>query len=124
MVVDALIGTWLKNPPEHPIILAGSTGSRGTTARLMRAIASLPQGAVILPGFDTSMTTRDWANLSSEKHKAEDHPQYRLKAFMDEVDVSPDQVQPWDETVVSRADQTDATDITGPAPRADHGSMA
>jgi len=99
MVVDALIGTWLKNPPEHPIILAGSTGSRGTTARLMRAIASLPQGAVILPGFDTSMTTRDWANLSSDKHKAEDHPQYRLKAFMDEVDVSPDQVQPWDETV-------------------------
>ena len=36
----------------HPVIVAGSTGSRGTTALLMQAVARLPQGALVLPGFD------------------------------------------------------------------------
>ncbi len=50
---------WEETPPQHPIILAGSTGSRGTTLLLMQAIAKLPQGAVILPGFDFDMPPPD-----------------------------------------------------------------
>ncbi|WP_069307716.1 double-strand break repair protein AddB, partial [Methylobrevis pamukkalensis] len=38
-----------------PIIAAGSTGSIPTTARLLAAIARLPQGAVVLPGLDTDL---------------------------------------------------------------------
>ena len=54
-VVTALSEKWADNPPDHPIIVAGSTGSRGATSLLMQAVAKLPQGAVILPGFDNDL---------------------------------------------------------------------
>ena len=75
--VLALTQRWQENPPDHPIVVAGSTGSRGTTFHLMKAVAALPQGAVILPGFDFDMPLRVWAQLSDPK-TSEDHPQYRF----------------------------------------------
>ena len=36
----------------HPVIAAGSTGTVPATARLLKVIASLPNGAVVLPGLD------------------------------------------------------------------------
>src|SRR5262249_24675146 len=36
-----------------PVIAAGSTGSMPATATLLAAIATLPHGAVVLPGLDT-----------------------------------------------------------------------
>lgn len=52
---DALIAYFRHMKPEVPVILAGSTGSVPRVKRLMRAISDLPQGAVILPGFDTDL---------------------------------------------------------------------
>ena len=34
----------------HPVIAAGSTGTVPSTARLLKVIAALPNGAVVLPG--------------------------------------------------------------------------
>ena len=42
LVVMRLVSQWQAQPPDAPIILAGSTGSRGTTALLMQAVARLP----------------------------------------------------------------------------------
>ena len=36
----------------YPVIAAGSTGTVPATARLLATIASLPNGAVVLPGLD------------------------------------------------------------------------
>ena len=44
-----------KDPPKTPVIVAGSTGSRGTTMLLMKAVVKLPQGVLLLPGFDFDM---------------------------------------------------------------------
>jgi ATP-dependent helicase/nuclease subunit B len=41
--VLALMARWQADPPAGPVILAGSTGSRGTTALLARAVARLPK---------------------------------------------------------------------------------
>ena len=38
-----------------PVIVAGSTGSSRATARLIGAVARLPQGAVVLPGLDQAL---------------------------------------------------------------------
>ena len=41
---------------ERPVIAAGSTGSIPATAALLKAIAALPRGVLVLPGLDTSLT--------------------------------------------------------------------
>ncbi|WP_127116126.1 double-strand break repair protein AddB [Shimia sediminis] len=93
-VVETLSETWRTNPPQHPIILAGSTGSRGTTLMLMKAVARLPQGAIILPGFDTNMPRGTWDTLG-DALTAEDHPQFRFQKLMDSLGITPDDIQLW-----------------------------
>ncbi len=94
LAVEALVAAWAQTPPQDPVIVAGSTGSRGTTALLMQAVARLPQGAVVLPGFDFHMTPAVWANLD-DALTAEDHPQYRFHRLMAALGIAPDQVQKW-----------------------------
>jgi len=59
------------NPPAGPVIAAGSTGTVPATAHLLEVIASLPNGAVVLPGLDISLDEDSWASLA--KHP--EHPQ-------------------------------------------------
>lgn len=93
-VADHLIAAWQAVPPAHPILIAGSTGSRGTTARLMKAVARLPQGALVLPGFDFDMPAHGWAALD-EAPSPEDHPQYRFLRLMNALDIAPQDIRPW-----------------------------
>lgn len=96
-VIETLISGWTNKPPEHPVILAGSTGSRGTTRLLMSAVARLPQGAIILPGFDFDMPEDAWSDLSSAL-VAEDHPQYRFRLLMQAMEIAPSDIRRWSDT--------------------------
>ncbi|WP_298566861.1 double-strand break repair protein AddB [uncultured Aliiroseovarius sp.] len=98
MVIEATIQKWHADPPAHPILIAGSTGSRGATAMLMEAVAKLPQGAVILPGFDYDMPPEIWAQLR-DALSSEDHPQFRFAKLMDRLGMLPTAVMNWTETV-------------------------
>lgn len=93
-VVDALARRWRASPPTDPILIAGSTGSRGTTRAFMRAVARLPQGAVLLPGFDTDLPADGWAQLRDEGGSP-DHPQYRYLTLMDELEIAPADIPLW-----------------------------
>ncbi|CUI40699.1 double-strand break repair protein AddB [Cognatishimia activa] len=94
MIIQRLADHWADNPPEHPVILAGSTGSRGTTMLLMQAVAKLPQGALVLPGFDFDTPPSVWSALS-DALTAEDHPQYRFAKVLSELGLTADEVQDW-----------------------------
>ena len=48
---------WSAAPP-GPVYVAGSTGSQPATAALMRVVANLPQGCVVLPGLDQDLPRR------------------------------------------------------------------
>ena len=93
-VTEHMIREWTCKPPTHPIIVAGSTGSRGSTALLMHAVAWLPQGAVVLPGFDFDLPPTVWAQLN-DALTAEDHPQFRLAQIVDALGVSAQDVRQW-----------------------------
>lgn len=93
-VIETLVDHWIDTPPSHPIIVAGSTGSRGATSLFMQAVAKLPQGAVILPGFDRDMPADVW-NKMDQINGGEDHPQFRFKALCDTLGMTPSEVQPW-----------------------------
>jgi double-strand break repair protein AddB len=92
-LVTRLESSWAAEPPGDPVIVAGSTGSRGSTHRLMAAVARLPQGAVVLPGFDFDLPAPVWKVLSLSG--AEDHPQCRFAKFCATLALPPGAVTAW-----------------------------
>lgn len=98
-VIERLVDLWAHSPPEAPVLMVGSTGSRGATQLLMQSIARLPQGAVILPGYDTEQPQGVWDELWLEDGlPAEDHPQFRFARLLKALGTGPEQVAPWSET--------------------------
>lgn len=97
-VAKAWAMAWAENPPAHPVIVAGSTGSRGATRIFMTAVARLPQGALVLPGFDTDLTPAVWDRLGAHEPGAADHPQYGFRALADALDFDPATVPAWIDT--------------------------
>jgi ATP-dependent helicase/nuclease subunit B len=51
------------SPPQGPVIVAGVTGSVPTTAELMRAVAKLENGAIVLPALDTALDEESWKEI-------------------------------------------------------------
>ena len=102
---DALLENWAKAPPMDPFLLVGSTGSRGTTFDLMCAVARLPQGAVVLPGYDAYLPGPVWKTLTDpEDFALEDHPQYRFAALAQALCLDPSSdIEQWRETKVDEA---------------------
>jgi double-strand break repair protein AddB len=96
-LIQRIVARWNDDPPPNPLIIAGSTGSRGTTSMLMQAVAQLPQGAVILPGLDTDMPTAVWAELDQQL-LSEDHPQYRFRHFMRALNLPRNAITDWSDT--------------------------
>lgn len=94
MALMRLVEGWEAQPPADPIIVAGSTGSRGTTFALMRAVACLPKGAVVLPGVDEDMPQHVWDSLS-DAMTGEDHPQFRFARLMSELGLTRGQLMSW-----------------------------
>lgn len=90
---------WTVEPPQDPVIVAGSTGSVPATADLMRVVAGLPQGAVILPGLDTESDAATWTAIKGDPS----HPQNGLARLLDQFDVTRQDVRSWS-TAQPRAD--------------------
>lgn len=88
----AVVSSWTAEPPANPVIIAGSTGSRGTTRILMEAVARSATGYVVLPGLDPDLPPAIWPKLG------EAHPQYRFKALCDALDIEPGAIEPWAST--------------------------
>ncbi|MEK9280728.1 MULTISPECIES: double-strand break repair protein AddB [unclassified Bradyrhizobium] len=76
--------------PRGPVIAAGSTGSMPATAKFLHAVASLPHGAVVLPGLDTDLDEDAWRTIGGVRdalgkfaeHPASNHPQYAMHALL------------------------------------------
>lgn len=81
--------SWRLAPPDHPVIVAGSTGSIPATARLMSVVARLPRGAVILPGIDLAMDDAEW-DLA-----APGHPQWTLRELLQRLRATRAEVTLW-----------------------------
>ncbi len=82
---------WQANPPADPVIAAGSTGTIPATARLLKLVARLPQGAVVLPGLDTGLDDAAWQGARDEPT----HPQHALAHLLDGMGVLRGEVRPW-----------------------------
>jgi len=89
---DLLIEAERQRLEKHggPVIAAGSTGSMPVTAKLLHAIATLPQGAVVLPGLDTDLDDAAWQLIGGVRNAAgqfttapaSNHPQFAMQALL------------------------------------------
>lgn len=108
----ALTARWRADPPDRPIVIAGSTGSIATTRDLMRVVAGLPRGVVILPGLDIDMDDQSWALIGDQ------HPQHALKATLEAFGVDRRAVAPLGgETAHARARRLLVREALAPAER-------
>jgi ATP-dependent helicase/nuclease subunit B len=69
-------------PPPAPVIVAGVTGSVPATAELMRAVAGLPNGSIVLPALDMHLDGPSFAHLA-ESHP--EHPQFGLVKLLGQL---------------------------------------
>ncbi|MAL08106.1 MAG: double-strand break repair protein AddB [Maricaulis sp.] len=97
-LLHALAERWRETPPRGPVIVAGSTGSIPAAADLMAAVAMLDLGCVVLPGLDTEADDAAWDAIDTGLSQ---HPQWPLKAFLDQMSVSRADVSPWPAAAVS-----------------------
>ena len=77
------------DPPQGQIVAAGSTGSIPATADLLKTVAHLPRGAVVLPALDTNLDPESWTELDAG------HAQYGLKHLLEHIGIEREDVAPW-----------------------------
>jgi ATP-dependent helicase/nuclease subunit B len=77
------------HPPEGLVIVAGVTGSVPATVALMRAIAGLPNGLIVLPGLDQDLDEEAWAEV---RERSPSHPQHRLARLLAALGITRDGV--------------------------------
>ncbi|HRJ70032.1 MAG TPA: double-strand break repair protein AddB, partial [Beijerinckiaceae bacterium] len=74
----------------RPVIVAGSTGSVSATAELMRCVAGLTMGAVVLPGLDTTLDAAAWDAIGAEDAALATrfaHPQASMKRALARIGI-------------------------------------
>ncbi len=87
-LMDALATHWAVHPPAFPVVVIGSTASQSATALLLKTIAEMEQGAVILPALDPTMDVAEWNLIAAG------HPLFHLKQFLDLFPLTPADVTP------------------------------
>lgn len=124
LLFDHAARRWKDSPPPHPVIAAGVTSASPALARLLRVVAGLPQGAVVLPDLDLAMNDAAWEELGlagasvepgGPTFGAEDavtHPQYHLKLLLNRMGVNREEVQQWHRRGFAAADPARARAIS------------
>lgn len=95
---------WRDDPPAGFVAAAGVTTSAPAVARLLRTVASLLEGFVVLPGLDLAMAPEEWAALGPHepdpetgrrRRSIETHPQFHLKLLLERIGIARDEVRAW-----------------------------
>ena len=91
-LLNALTDLWTQEPPDHPVIIAGSTGTLKATARLMACVAKMPDGIIVLPALDKRVRDVSWDKIT------DDHPQNSLHRLIRTIEIERGDVDDWDRT--------------------------
>jgi len=103
-LLERLARRWAAAPPPGFVVAAGITTAAPAVARLLRAVADLPDGLVVLPALDLGSAEEEWAALgphapdpvSGQRRRAiETHPQFQLKLLLDRMSVGRGEVLRW-----------------------------
>ena len=90
-LLDAMERRWKRIPPSGFTVAAGITTAAPAVAALLKRVAQLDSGMLIVPGLTPKRVMRDeeWESLEDT------HPQYHLKLLLDRIGVAREEVRPW-----------------------------
>lgn len=100
----ALADRWRDDPPAGFVVAAGINVTAPAVARLLRRVAGLERGGVVLAGLDLAMPEAEWRALGPHDpdpvtgirpRALENHPQYHLKLLLDRMGVARGEVRRW-----------------------------
>lgn len=105
LLLSAQCDDWQQNPPAHPVIIAGSTGSLSSTRALMKTVMGLPQGFIVLPGLpEMPFGPDDYTAIRADIG----HPFHQLLETLAALDVMQDDVKGWVFQPNSQMSQTES----------------
>ncbi|WP_339633209.1 double-strand break repair protein AddB [uncultured Sneathiella sp.] len=88
LLMRAQVDHWQHNPPDAPVYAIGSTGSIPATALLLKTVAEMPNGTVVLPGLDRQLDEKSWNAVRNDAT----HAQHGLALLLDKLGLSRDDV--------------------------------
>lgn len=98
-LLRAMARRWSAQPPVGFTVAAGITTAAPAIAALLKTIATMPGGMVVLPGLSVSgaMPDAEWDALGpDDRGRAEQsHPQFHLKVLLDRIGVARGEVTLW-----------------------------
>jgi len=103
-LLKALAQRWREAPPTGFVVAAGISTAAPAVAGLLRIVARLPEGRVVLPGLDGDMVQEEWDALGPHepdpetglrRRSIETHPQFQLKRLLDRMGVARAEVRRW-----------------------------
>ncbi len=90
-IARTIAARWEANPPDHPVIIAGSTGTTPASRLLMEAIAKLPKGLILFEGLERDAQAQAWEAI----RQTPSHPQFAFAGTLDAMGLSPEAVASW-----------------------------
>ena len=101
-LLNALSDIWNETPPNYPVIVAGSTGTLGASARLMRCVSRMKDGLIVLPGVNTALPESVWKDIGPQ------HPQNSLKKLTEVIGIDRADIKQWAHIEGAPSSQMDA----------------
>ena len=89
-LLEAQARAWEDDPPDYPVLIAGTTAGIPAVARLLRVVAGMPRGQVVLPQLDLGMEEAAWLSLEAS------HAQAGLARLLVDLDATRGDVRPWE----------------------------
>ncbi|HEY4042832.1 MAG TPA: double-strand break repair protein AddB, partial [Rhodopila sp.] len=89
-LLEAQAAAWENDPPNDPVLIAGTTAGVPAVARLLRVVARMKTGQVVLPHLDLGMDEVAWGDLEAS------HAQAGLARLLADLDATRGDVGAWD----------------------------
>jgi ATP-dependent helicase/nuclease subunit B len=103
-LLGAIAQRWTASPPDRFVIAAGIVTTAPAVAGLLRTVAHMPQGMVVLPDLDQNLDEAQWREIGpvdgrlpepGEPEPQEAHAQYALKQLLHRMGVNRAEVALW-----------------------------
>lgn len=100
-LMRAQAAIWQAHPPSEPVIAAGVVASTAATADLLHVVARLPEGLIVVPGYDAAVSDDDWHQVSLGTGEAAAHPQAGMARLFRVLGIRREEVDPWVEAAAT-----------------------